>query len=275
MGVFVKGADAGRAAAAWAAGGGFAANSIRGCGLTFHVLGDGRDSGALVHVALPGSWRAGRARLERDCVAGGPYILAFSATGPFGEELIYRSEIRSPQTAASARFRGVRPARGPREFLTESCDRIAAQFGIRLSGAAQFVGERLDGCRADGVPDAAEKRIDVEPGGAGVGGLGNEGIDAALSGCLSGMRVYELNDGATVPLMLGVALSVDGAAARGDARVSSWRAVDCFCLVTPHDRFEHVVGTAYAVAAATLRIDPAAARLLGRQDVGAGSRRSA
>ena len=274
MGVFVKGAAAGRDAAAWTAADRFAAEGVRSYGLTFHALADGRGGGTLAQMALPRGWRAGYARLERDRVAGGPYILAFSATGPYGEELIYRSEIRSPQAAASAELRGVRPARGPREFLAESCDRVAAQFGIRLSGAAQFVGERLGGCCAGSVLDAAGKRAGAEIGGAGIGGSGSED-GAAVSGCLSGMRVYELNDGATVPLMLGVALSIDEVAVRGGVRVPSWRAVDCFCLVTPHDRFERAAATAYAVAAATLRIDPATARLLGRQDADAGNRRSA
>lgn len=213
----------------------YAAESVRRCGLTFHALDDGRGGGTLAQLALPCGWRTGRARLERDDIAGGPYILAFSATGPCGEELIYRSEIRSPQTAASAELRGAPPAHDACEFLAESCDRVAAQFGIRLSGAAEFAGEHV------GVAGALR------------------GSSRAIRA--DGMRVYELNDGATAPLMLGVALAVEDAP--GDDR-GDWRAVDCYCLVTPHDRFEQVAATAFAAAAATLRIDPVAARLIGR-----------
>ena len=78
-----------------------ATQGVRGYGLTFHVLDDGRGGATLAQLALPCGWKPGRARLERDDVAGGPYILAFSATGPYGEELIYHSEIRSPHAAAS------------------------------------------------------------------------------------------------------------------------------------------------------------------------------
>ena len=270
MGVFVKGAVARRDAVAWTAGGGFAAEGIRGCGLTFHALGDGRGGGVLAHVALPGSWRAGRARLERDRVAGGPYILAFSATGPFGEELIYRSEIRSPQAAASARLRGVGSPGDRRRFLAASCDRLAAQFAIRLSGAAELVDERIDGdC------DRAGFEADVGGDGGETEGVVPEGCIRVRLDRLSGMRTYELNDGATTPLMLAVALSAEKAGAGGDTATGRWRAVDCFCLVTPHDRFERVIATALAAARATLRIDAATARLLGRQDAGTGGRRSA
>lgn len=222
-----------------------AVESVRSCGLTFHMLDDGQGGATLAQLALPRGWKAGRARLERDEVVGGPYILAFSATGPYGEELIYRSEIRSPQTAASAELRRTTPIRDPRDFLAASCDRIAAQFGIRLSGAAEFAGERAGG---------------------GLGGIARD-VHA------SGMRVYELNDGATAPLMLGVMLSVEDASASEMARqreaegsaafsAAPWRAVDCYCLVTPHGRFEHVAATALAAATATLRIDPACARRL-------------
>lgn len=217
----------------------YAVESLRRTGLTFHALDDGRGGATLAQLALPCGWRAGRARLERDDIAGGPYILAFSATGPCGEELIYRSEIRSPQAAASAELRGAEPARDAWEFLTESCDRVAAQFGIRLSGAAEFAGER------DGATAAA-----------GVGSRASQAV---------GMRIYELNDGATSPLMLGVALSVEEAGTETDA---PWRAVDCYCLVTPHDRFEQIAATAFAAATATLRIDPATARLLARRKPG-------
>lgn len=208
-----------------------AAEGVRRCGLTFHALDDGRGGATRAQVALPCGWRTGRARLERDDVAGGPCILAFSATGPCGEELIYRSEIRSPQAEASAELRHAGPARNAREFLTLSCDRVAAQFGIRLSGATEFAGERT--------------------------GIVLNGM--AQNAWVSGMRVYELNDGATAPLMLGVALAVEAA---GTDAASPWRAVDCYCLVTPHDRFEQVAATAFAAAAATLRIDPVTARLL-------------
>lgn len=229
-----------------------AVESVRSCGLTFHMLDDGQGGATLAQLALPRGWKAGRARLERDEVVGGPYILAFSATGPYGEELIYRSEIRSPQTAASAELRRTTPIRGPRDFLAASCDRIAAQFGIRLSGAAEFAGERAGG---------------------GLGGIARK-VRA------SGMRVYELNDGATAPLMLGVMLSVEDASApemarrreaEGSAALSAapWHAVDCYCLVTPYGRFEHVAATALAAATATLRIDPACARRLAVPRAGA------
>lgn len=245
MGLVAGGFDGGRRAA----------EHVRAYGLTFHVLDDGRGAGTLAQVALPGGWKTGRARLERDDVAGGPCILAFSATGPAGEELIYRSEIRSPQAAASAELRHVASARDARDFLAASCDRVAAQFGIRVSGAAEFAGERA----MCGFGNAAHSTQ---------AGYGSD--DAARDLQVSGLRVYELNDGATAPLMLGVALAVERtgspdhetASWRGAGGRCPWRAVDCYCLVTPHDRFEHVASTALAVAVATLRIDPATARLL-------------
>ena len=252
MSTAAGGFESGRHADDRHAGDRHAVETVRSCGLTFHMLDDGQGGATLAQLALPRGWKAGRARLERDEVVGGPYILAFSATGPYGEELIYRSEIRSPQTAASAELRRTTPIRDPRDFLAASCDRIAAQFGIRLSGAAEFAGERAGG---------------------GLGGIARK-VHA------SGMRVYELNDGATAPLMLGVMLSVEDASvpemarrreAGGSAAFSAapWRAVDCYCLVTPHGRFEHVAATALAAATATLRIDPACARRLAVPRAGA------